>query len=520
MRTGSPSVCSNALFFSNPYCFRIRFRYCSFDCLVSLRQYFLLLHPLSLCILKAPGPKLQGLISSRPMVAHPIHQRHALRQAIGPPIPSVSGITNMAVTQANVAPNTGTLSYDSVSYSFPLPSAPPLASTTPLQPSTTLSVLSSSTPSVASNASSPISMSTVIGSCVGALIGTVAVVLLGVWFYRRYSKSLQKRASPRGPIAHKRNAHAEEARTRSRSEPWRKLEDGDDKWEGMYQTKEVEGVAPMEKLTMFKKSPSVRTAYTHKSEDPVAFEPNAFAQYHPALAEELASDKVTGMPVPRPFLGRLDPGNPISWDGETLGNNSLHSVLSLRSNRMEGDAMSPTLNMAIPTPPAISSQPHHWQSAEVIHLGGQSADVVGSGDLFGEDSHRRKSFNSPFFKAQDASTASHSLSGSTAQTVSKSNKGKERSVDADPFSDEKGLSFSRPFVQHGANDSLASVSSGDRALQNLIAALEIPEEEVQERLRIASSFISNTSAYTSGEEEDVTNAFPLPPSTDGNHIYK
>jgi hypothetical protein len=293
----------------------------------------------------------------------------------------------------------------------------------------------------------------------------------------------------------------------------------------MYQAKEVDTVAPMEKLTMFKKSPSVRTAYTHKSEEPIPFDPHAFAQYHPNLAEELASDKVTGMPVPRPFLGRVDPSNPISWDGETLGNSSLNSVLSLRSNRMEGGAMSPSLSMAIPTPAATSSEPHRWQSAEVVDLVGQSAEVFGDDDPFGESSQRRKSFNNPFFKAQDASTKSPTrpLYGSTT-TLASTSKGKERSVNSNPFSDDNEMSFPQPFTQHGAKDSLGSVTSTDRALANLIAALEIPEEEVQERLRVASmqpSFISNTSVYTSGgEEEDVTQAFPLPPLTDGNHIYK
>jgi hypothetical protein len=464
------------------------------------------------------------------MVAHFVQRRHALRQITQPPIPpTVSGLTNAAITQPTVATDSTSLSFDSSSHSTPQDTtAPQLATATSVittsQPSTTQPFIA--TPSAASSASSQIPISTVVGSCVGALIGTVALVLLGVWFYRRYSESLKKRARPRGPIAHTRNAHAEEARTRSRSELWRKLEDGDDKWEGMYQTKEVDnadGVAPMEKLTMFKKSPSVRTAYTHKSEEPVAFDAHAFAQYHPSLAEELASDKITGMPVPRPFLGRVDPA--ISWDGETLGKGSLNSVLSLRSNRMEGGAMSPTLSMAIPTPAATSSAPHRWQSAEVVDLSGQSAEVFDY-NPFGDDSHKRKSTNNPFFKAQDASitSASRSLSGSTAHTVSKSSKGKEHSVNINPFGDDNGLSFPRPFIQHGAKDSVTSVSSADRALQNLIAALEIPEEEVQERLRVASmqpSFISNTSVYTSGgEEEDVTQAFPLPPSIDGRHIYK
>jgi hypothetical protein len=279
----------------------------------------------------------------------------------------------------------------------------------------------------------------------------------------------------------------------------------------------------MEKLTMFKKSPSVRTAYTHKSEEPVAFDVQAFAPYHPQLAAELASGTLTGMPVPRPFLGRVDPTNPISWDGETLGKDSLNSVFSLRSNRMEGGAMSPTLNMAIPTPPAISSEPHLWQSAEVVVVDEQSADVADNENPFGEGSHRRKSFNNPFFKGREVSTNTVARSTSTGRTGFKPSKDKEPLADDNPFSDDNELAYPKPFAHHVNNSSLASVSSTDRAMQNLIAALDISEEEVQERLRVASmqpSFISNASVYTNGEEEDVTQAFPLPPSTAGSHIYK
>jgi hypothetical protein len=337
-----------------------------------------------------------------------------------------------------------------------------------------------------------------------------------VWLYRRYSKSLHKRRGPRGPVSYTRNAFAEQVR--SRSEPWRKLEDGDDKWEGMYQTKEVDhldSVAPMEKLTMFKKSPSVRTAYTHKSEEPIAFDVQGFAPYHPDLAATLVSDKTTGIPVPRPFLGRVDPANPISWDGETLGKDS---VFSLRSNRMEGGAMSPTLNMAIPTPPATSSEPHLWQSAEVVVVDEQSTVIADNDNPFGEGSHRRQSFNNPFFKGQDV--ARSTSAGRTGFELSKE---KGSLADDNPFSDDKELASPKPFARHVTNDSLASASNADRAMQNLIAALDLSEEEVQERLRVASmqpSFISNASVYTNGEEEDVTQAFPLPPATDRSHFHK
>jgi len=283
-------------------------------------------------------------------------------------------------------------------------------------------------------------------------------------------------------------------------------------------------VAPMEKLTMFKKSPSVRTAYTHKSEEPVAFDTHPFAQYHPNLAQELASNGKTSnvdLPIARQFLGRVDAGPAISWDGETVGNNSF---ISIRSGHEAGGGMS------IPTPPAMSSQLHRWESAEIIHYEDPDRDAQNPS---GSDSERRKSTNNPFFSAQDTSplktrsrsnsTRSRSNSTHRADVPSiKVDKGKERAVNDDPFSDGNLPSFPLPFANtHQASTSLSSIASNDRALQSLIAALDVSEAEVQERLRVASmqpSFISTASAYTDGgEEEDVTGSFPLPPSTDGGH---
>jgi hypothetical protein len=53
-----------------------------------------------------------------------------------------------------------------------------------------------------------------------------------------------------------------------------------------------------------------------------------------------------------------------------------------------------------------------------------------------------------------------------------------------------------------------------RALRSLVAALEISEDEVRDRLRIASLQPSIASATSSiSVEMDMTTEFPLPPST-------
>ncbi|RDB25815.1 hypothetical protein Hypma_006479 [Hypsizygus marmoreus] len=438
------------------------------------------------------------------------------------PVAVPTGINGIDTTAIVVDPDANTataLAFDSTVIPGASQSAPdfgigttPVITTTPIATQTTPT--SSPSISAASGSSSPIPLSTVVAACVGALIGAIALILLALWFYRRYAKSLKKHAVSRRTLAQPRNKQGDIGRRRSHLEPWNKLEDGDDKWEGQYQTKEVDTVAPMEKLTMFKKSPSVRTAWTHKSsEEGASFEGHPFAQYHPGLAADLASgNKVPDMPIARPFLGRVDAGQAISWDGETLGGSSL---LSIHSNRLTSGAMSPTL--AIPTPPpATQSQLHRWESAEVIEYEDSQASDK---NPFGAGSQTLKGpgTTNPFFNAQISLPETRSRSNST----SKGSKGKGRAVDdEDPFSDAN-MSMPRPTFSTVTHTAQSSVSSNERALQSLIAALEVSEEEVQERLRVASmqpSFISATSAYTSGgEDDDVTGSFPLPPSVDSGH---
>ncbi|KAF8149870.1 hypothetical protein B0H34DRAFT_678821 [Crassisporium funariophilum] len=443
------------------------------------------------------------------MVAHgrSVHQ-HKRADPLAAPT-DVPGITGGAKTVDTTAAATATnLAFDGAASGSNSQSAPPFGVTfDPTNPTSSSTALPQSTsppsgPVAASQTTHPISMSTVIGTCVGAFIGASALILLGLWFYRRYLQSLKQRANSRGPLV-SRNLRGDEQRRRSRLEPWGKLEDGDDKWEDMYQTKEVDQVAPMEKLTMFKKTPSVRTAYTHKSmhEDPAAFAfPQSFAQFDPNLAQTLTGNQ-TSMPEPRPFLGRVEVNSTVSWD--SVGQDS---YLSVRANRVTGGAMSPTLNMAIPTPEATVFEPHRWESAEVVHYGeGHSAEVV---DPF--QGGERKSVSNPFFNAQDYTARSRSNS----VTKSPSSKGKERMID--PFDDMNAQMPKPHFVQHTTTDSTSSIESKEKAMQSLIAALDLSESEVRERLRVASmqpSVISQTSQYSL--EEDVTRAFPLPPTLGG-----
>jgi hypothetical protein len=437
---------------------------------------------------------------------------------------NVSGIATAVTTvDTSIAASASDFLFDPSATTGSI-SAPPLDITntntgliTPTPTPTPTPTQSSTPTAVAAAATKPIALSTVIATCVGAFIGASALIIVGLLLYRRYSRSLKSRANARGPLVHTRNLHGDEQRRRSRLEPWNKLDDGDDKWEDMYQTserKDGDHVAPMEKLTMFKKTPSVRTAYTHKSTDVSAFDfPQSYAEFDPKLAQTLSFGK-TQMPEPRPFLGRVDtpPVNSVSsWDTETVGNGSY-----LSTRELVGGAMSPSLHMAIPTPPATISQAHKWESAEVVHY--SDAHSVEPIDPFasqnGMDS--RQSTHNPFFNAQDYEP--HTRSRSNSVTKSPKAKGKERmrystaSSAADPF-DDINQHMPRPtFIRHAAAESSSSIESKERALHSLIAALDVSEQDARDRLRIASmqpSIISQTYSI-GGYEEDVTREFPLP----------
>ncbi|KAF9525683.1 hypothetical protein CPB83DRAFT_521705 [Crepidotus variabilis] len=486
------------------------------------------------------------------MVAYPPRQP-LLRRQDGPiAAPSVAGLSGVK-TVDNPVETSGGLVVDTAAGTG-TQSAPPFIPTggtpkstsaftvTPDSPTT-----SSSPSSVGASSTKQIALSTVVASCVGAFVGATAIVIFSLWMYRRYSRSLKQRAyKSRGPFNH-RNGQSNGQRQRSHGEAWNRLEDheSEDKWEGSYQTKEgkdstgareLTQVAPMEKLTMFKKTPSVRTAYTHKSTDGTDFSfPSSYAEFDPKLADALKSGQ-HDMPEPKPFLERVD-SDPSSYL-------TVHSRLS--------GAMSPTQNMAIPTPPPMFSNSHKWESAEVVAFPeAQSVEVLNHNPFEDEDDDeqgRRKSHHNPFFGARDheisrgrsnstssarsrsrSRSRSRNRANSTATTVSLPKisakaKGKERmrysaatdhSTPQDPFEDANGDELPRPsFMTHAPTSSTSSMDNSDRerALQSLIAALETPEDEVRDRLRIASMQPSIVSRASSIGVSDVANEFPLPPS--------
>ncbi|KAJ7773191.1 hypothetical protein B0H16DRAFT_1409101 [Mycena metata] len=450
-------------------------------------------------------------------MAHHLRNLHK-RQDTGV-LPSASGIGAATVAQAGGA-TAASLALDgapanptdtdqvvnlSVSVTGTIATSP---ASTPTDNSTSAdsSTASSSSPAAASG-SSEISLGTVIGACIGAFAGAIFIILVGLWLYKRGNKP-----RPRSP------SNARKAPT-DKERAWGKIEEDDeDRWEGQDgkpRQKEIHSVGPMEKLTMFKKStPSMRTTYTNTSEPlpPVQFD-HPFAQYHPNLAKELAEDNGDlGRPPQRPFLARVEVA-PISWDGDTVGRDSF---LSLSSN----NGMSPGTDLALPTPKLTSSEPHRWESAEVM-----SYDDNGDALPRGRASsvavpELRKSSHNPFFGASTRmsthSTRSRSRSQSRSRTPSFSSPSKTSLSEADPAT--MPMPAPRPPADVPAFKS-EHISSGshDRALASLIAALgpAASVADVQERLRVASMNPSVMSAYTEASEyaEDaIRESWPVPPS--------
>ena len=368
-------------------------------------------------------------------------------------MPNGSGISGAVFASSTAVTTTG-LALDNGVPAGPSPTAP------------LFTVVATSPPSASSTqltgaGSNSIPVATVIGSCIGAFVFVSALIFFGFWFYRRYTESLKKQALSRSLQNDK-----------HRQRPWNKLEDDEDKWEGTNQTKEVDQVVPMEKLTMFKRAASVRTAYTQKSvEDHTLTYPQSFAPFDANLVRTLSADHT------------IDSKSQPSQVA-----NSVKGPSNLSTSNSLGEPLSSSPNMAIPTPEATVLQSHKWESAEVVQYEGPSAEVVESS---AQDKEARRSMHNPFFGSQEYI---QSRSDSHTDEKSPKAKGKERMHDSmtssllssDPFEALVAQLPKPVLTNHQATDSSASAESKTRALQTLMGALELSEDEIRERLRVAS----------------------------------
>lgn len=445
----------------------------------------------------------------------PLHKR---QNGEPPPLPTAPGLGGGATASNDLGSAATSLIVNQNSAELPAiaTAAPALVSGSNIIITNTPT--SSPTPSVApvtsaptqSSSSNVIPLGTTIGACVGAFIGFLFLVFAGVWYYRRSGRKGRKSGfkGPSSPLSDSRNTRGNTERRRSRLEPWNKLREKElDIWDGMAASPSTRTVITFPEPTvspatrgsvdklgaMFKSSPSLHSTQKSISSDEHgqlefgdALAGSAqFAKYHPHLAEELAKT-VTPM---RANVARQDAGPPISWDGETVHDDE--TFLSLHSGRIDSshlssasEAMSPTIVRPKVPPSAATPDFHRWESAEVLHY---NEDQNQTRNPFSDiDLETRKNVNNPFFNAQGLLT-------------------KRRA--SNPFSD----SVKRPFT-HATQDSSASMSSTDRAMQSLIAALDVSPEEVEERLRIASMHPSVKSTGSALEDDASVAEFPLPPT--------
>lgn len=448
--------------------------------------------------------------------------RNRLLNRQGQEPPSPSGFTG-AQTVGTSTP-TGSVLVDPSAPTINVP-PPPLAASLTL-----VSTLppSSSTPSATASASSAssssqIALGTVIAVCIGAFVGLGLLLYAFWWWYRKSTPKARVRAR-NGSTADLRNARGEVEKRRTRGRSWNKLGDEEDTWKGGVPTperKQSQAEIDEKNFPMFKKTPSMRTVRTAKELEAHGFDlpPFDFTNYHPKLAEELSLQE------PQKPFSRQESG--ISWDGETVGDDSF---LSLRSGRVDSGTMSPTIELAKMTPPATHNAIHTWHSAEVVTVE--------------EVDEPPYSTANPFFNAQEISRAtskrnrsrSNSRSGrSRATSVSSrtshapSHHAPNHVTNTNPFADSEEVIIPT-FKAHVQSDSIGSTSSGghgfasEHAMKSLIAALDLTQEEVEERLRVASMQPSTISRYSGishitgmTEEEDLSTlstlrTFPIPPT--------
>lgn len=379
-----------------------------------------------------------------------------------------------------------------------------LASSTPSASPTSSSA--ASTVAASPSSSSDISLGTVIGACVGAFILLILVISLAIHCSRRQKP--QRRGSP----SQSRNAANNLSRQRSHLQPWDRL--NDDK-EGQQDGSPRPPSGPMEKLgAMFHRTPSTtsgeKSSDSHGNRESIGTMQH-FAKYHPGLAEEMASKSadlgcaVVTKPLPvQRFVSRTtaDGVPTISWDSDTVGGGD--SFLSVHS-RLSG-TMSPTMTVAKSTPPATASGSHRWESAEVGHIdvyGSEMSDAGDSRNPFADAASVKSGVSrrvtNPFFNAQEKPQRRTLLANNTPES--------------NPFADSNAPTPKLPLDVDAHSNSDTSVNNS-RAMQCLIAALEMPADIGLRVSSMRSSNYSHNSTIMSCDEIDAVSvtAFPYPPT--------
>jgi hypothetical protein len=409
-----------------------------------------------------------------------LHSHKVLRKRSGYiPFSGSVVVSDPTPTASSLAQNTAVVTNPNST-----PAGIPIVSSSVSDNASTAAASSTPTTTASSSASSgnQISLGTVIGACVAALIALILAVLLAFYCSRRqknctaYSKS--------------RNVANNVSRRRSHLEPWKRMDDGRDRWEGQEQPmRQRSPSAPLG--AMFQRTTSTlsgeKSSEGHNRESVGTMQ--HFVQYHPGLAAEMASQgtitgvegKVAKPPPALHLAGRgLDMAPPISWDGETVGGESFMSLPSGLSNPTSPAMMA----TAKSTPPAMTSSLHRWESAEVVHVSQIGSDFSEYGELqnpFADSASSTKSslkVQNPFFNARN-------------QPV-------RRTLLPD--------THKNPFA-----DANAPRDSSSDAIQSLIAALQVPTKHNDRIVSVQSSVYSRMTGDDGDSAISVT-AFPYPPT--------
>lgn len=301
-----------------------------------------------------------------------------------------------------------------------------------------------------------------------------------------------------------------------------KFDDGVDRWEGRNEMSETRGLSKptLPPVTQVTSSPlvtggSMSSHDNFGSEHDVTSQSMPFSQYHPRL--------ITRVPPPRHL--RDENQSTASLEGSTTAG----TLLSLGTVHIESGKMSPTFNMAKATPPATASRLHQWESAEVVDPDADAQEIEVYQDPFSEKStptnysptetvDDKKSFHNPFFNAHPGI---HSRRPSNAKNLT-------MSMSSDALDKDEMVVMPKPnFISHIPHDSSSSggtVGNG-KAMQHLIAALELPQEVIEERLRVASmqSMLSlhpsEGSRYSNVMDTPVGYAIPLPETEEQDIVH-
>lgn len=339
---------------------------------------------------------------------------------------------------------------------------------------------------------SVISLSTVIGVCIGVFVGAGLLICLSVWFYRRSIRS-PPRTRQQPPLARSHGINP--------ASPWTKFDNGKDKWDGQNEKGEHSNAAlPPRTHRATSGGKSLSSDGHFGSEHDVTHRSPPFSNYHPKLPQQ--------EPLEPPRHIGFDNQSMTTMEGSTSG-----TFLSLGTVHIESGKMSPTFNVAKMTPTAIASTLHRWESAEVIDPDADAQEVEVHHDPFSDKSTPttysptetfgdRRSYTNPFFNAHPGV---HSRRPSLTKKSTSS-------VYSDPFDKgEEFMTMPKPkFISHTASGSSSSGGStgNGKAMQNLIAALELPKEVIEERLRVASMDPSEASRYSTAL--DSPGGFTIP----------